>query len=119
MALLTEGTYEATVTGISDTEITFLPPALPAGTYEVIINVEGQGNSDSSLGKLTSSISITHVNPGTGSIHGGQLITITGSGFCDKPGATTVTVGGAECTGATATPASIACVTPAGADGAA
>ena len=42
MALLTEGTYEATVDSVSATEITFTPPALPAGDYAVIVNVDGQ-----------------------------------------------------------------------------
>ena len=56
MALLSEGTFEATVDSVTATTITFTPPALPAGDYDVIVNVDGQGNAVSSLGSLTSSI---------------------------------------------------------------
>merc|ERR550517_33531 len=94
MALLTEGTYEATVTAATTTSLTFTPPALPAGQYDVIINVEGQGNSLSNTGRLTSQMNVASVYPDTGSIYGGQNITISGSGFCDREGSTTVEIGG-------------------------
>ena len=38
MALLNEGSYEATVTSVSDTSITFSFPQLPAGRYDIIVN---------------------------------------------------------------------------------
>ena len=119
MALLSEGTYEATVDSVSATEITFTPPALPAGDYDVIVNVDGQGNAVSSIGSLTSSMAISSVTPDTGSVHGGQTIVVMGSGFCETMGATTVSVGGNDCSVSSVTPSSITCVTPAGADSAA
>ena len=38
MALLTEGSYGATVTAVSATTLTFSFPALPAGSYNLIVN---------------------------------------------------------------------------------
>ena len=38
MALLNEGSYEATITSVSDTSITFSFPQLPAGRYDIIVN---------------------------------------------------------------------------------
>ena len=83
MALMTEGTYEATVNNVTTTSVTFTTPALPAGDYDIIISSEGQGNALSSLGSLTSVMEIAAVTPSEGSINGGQPITISGSGFCD------------------------------------
>merc|ERR1712106_739591 len=45
MALMTTGTYEAEVTAVTETTVTFTAPALPAGDYDVIVNVDGQGNA--------------------------------------------------------------------------
>ena len=118
MALLTEGTYEATVTSVTSSNITFTTPALPAGDYNVIVSVDGQGNAVSSLGALTSVMSIDTVSPDTGSVNGGQTITITGSGFCTSS-KSSVTVGGEKCSVLTIASDSITCITPAGADGAA
>merc|ERR1712106_551167 len=119
MALMTTGTYEAEVTAVTETTVTFTAPALPAGDYDVIVNVDGQGNALSSVGSLTSTMSVSAITPDTGSVNGGQTITIAGSGFCETTGATTVTVGGTDCVVSSVTPASVMCVTPAGADGAA
>ena len=38
MALLTEGSYEASISSVSDTSVTFSFPQLPAGRYEIIVN---------------------------------------------------------------------------------
>merc|ERR1712106_915970 len=119
MALMTTGTYEAEVTAVTETTVTFTAPALPAGDYDVIVNVDGQGNALSSVGSLTSTMSVSAITPDTGSVNGGQTITISGSGFCETSGSTTVTIGDGDCSVQSVTPAAIMCVTPAGADGAA
>merc|ERR1740128_594120 len=119
MALMTEGTYEAEVTAVTETSVTFTAPALPAGDYDVIVNVDGQGNALSSVGSLTSSMAVSAISPDTGSVNGGQTITISGSGFCETSGSTTVTIGDGDCSVQSVKPAAIMCVTPAGADGAA
>merc|ERR1719483_1010979 len=118
MALMTAGTYEADVTTVTDTTVTFTTPALPAGDYDVIVNVDGQGNAITSVGSLTSTMSVSAISPDTGSVNGGQTIIISGSGFCETSGSTTVTIGDGDCSVLSATPAVIMCVTPAGADGA-
>ena len=38
MALLTEGSYEASISSVSDTSVTFSFPQLPAGRYDIIVN---------------------------------------------------------------------------------
>ena len=38
MALLTEGSYEASISSVSDTSVTFTFPQLPAGRYDIIVN---------------------------------------------------------------------------------
>ena len=112
-------TFEADVTSVTSTAIAFEVPALPAGKFNVIVNVDGQGNSISSLGQLTSNIIVSSVIPTSGSIHGGQVITITGSGFCTTEGSTSVNIGDERCEVIEAIPGSIRCTTPAGADGSA
>ena len=115
MALMTEGTYEATVDDVTGTSVTFTTPALPAGDYDVIISSEGQGNALSSLGSLTSVMEIAAVTPSEGSIYGGQPIVITGSGFCDE--GTMVTIGGAACDVSSSSADTISCTTPEGSEG--
>ena len=112
-------TFEAEVSSVTSTSISFEVPALPAGNFNVIVNVDGQGNSVSSLGKLQSNMVVSSVNPATGSINGGQLITITGSGFCTSEGSTSVNIGGGSCEVSNVTPGSITCTTTTGADGSA
>ena len=116
MALMTEGTYEATVDDVTATSVTFTTPALPAGDYDVIISSEGQGNALSSLGSLTSELSVDSVTPNEGSIHGGQPIVILGGGFCAE---VTVTIGGSSCAVSSSTADSISCTTSEGSEGAA
>ena len=111
--------FEAEVSSVSSTSISFEVPALPAGNFNVIVNVDGQGNSISSLGQLQSNMVVSSVMPAIGSINGGQLITITGSGFCTSEGSTLVNVGSGSCEVSDVSPGSITCITPAGADGSA
>ena len=111
--------YEAEVSAVSATSVSFEVPPLPAGSFNVIINVDGQGNSLSSLGQLESTMTINSVMPASGSVNGGQVITITGSGFCTTDGQTRVMISGSNCDVINITPGAITCTTPAGADGSA
>merc|ERR1719402_2142959 len=119
MVLLTENTFEATVTDVSSTSVTFTTPSLPAGDYDVIVNVDGEGNAKSAVGSLTSSMTVSGISPDTGSVHGGQTVTLTGNGFCTSQGDTTVTVGGADAIVESVTPGIVTFVTPAGTTGSA
>ena len=112
MALLTKGSYEGTVSAVSPTELTVSFPELPAGTYSVIVNIQsGVGNAASSLGQLTSQMTLTGVSPSSGSVHGGQVITVSGGGFSGNIRDTNITIGDAPCSVLTVTPALITCTT--------
>ena len=112
MALLTEGSVEGTVTAVSPTELTVTFGELPAGTYNVVVNIEGAvGTAASSLSTLTSVMAVSGVSPGSGSVHGGQLISITGGGFSGNLSDTSVTIGAAPCLVVSTTPALITCRT--------
>ena len=65
----------------------------------------------SSLGKLRSNMVITTISPSSGSIHGGQTITIAGGGFTDNIEMTQVKIGDTNCTVLTASPSEITCTT--------
>ena len=49
-----ESYIEATVVSVSDSSVTFTPPEVPAGDYEVIIYISGSGNADAQNTVLTS-----------------------------------------------------------------
>ena len=103
---------EGTVTAVSPTELTVTFGELPAGTYNVIVNIEGAvGTAASSLSTLTSVMAMSGVSPGSGSVHGGQLISITGGGFSGNLSDTSVTIGAAPCLVVSTTPALITCRT--------
>ena len=116
---LTGLTYEASVSSNTATSILFQVPAVPAGSYDVLVYVEGQGNSLSTLGSLQNKMVLNSITPSSGSIHGGNVITIGGSGFCLDEGATTVTIGGSICEVTEVTLGTVICTTPAGSDGSA
>ena len=112
MALLTEDSYEGTVSAVSDTSITVTFSSLPAGSYDVVVNIQGGiGSASGSLGQLTSSMTISSISPSSGSIHGGQKITISGGGYSGDVSDTSVVVGAAACTVLTVTPSEITCIT--------
>ena len=112
-----EGAEMATVTAVTDSSVTFTPPELPAGDYNVIIYVSGSGNADASSTVLTSEALADSISPTAGSTYGGQTVTISGNGFSGSCDDTTVTVGDAMCECQSATAGSVTCVTPAGSEG--
>ena len=118
MALGSE-TFSATVSSSSASSVTFSVPEIPAGQYNVIVYVEGQGNAMSSLATITSTMAVNSVSPSSGSLYGGQVVTISGSGFCTEQDSTSVTFGGNSCIVHNVTPGSINCTTPTGNDGSA
>jgi len=112
MALLTEGSFEGTVTAVSPTELSVTFTELPAGTYTVIVALEeGRGTAASSLSSLTSQMAVTAVSPSSGSVHGGQVLTVTGGGFSGNLTNTIVSIGEAPCVVVSTTPAEIICRT--------
>jgi IPT/TIG domain len=107
----------------SATSITAISPADTAGIVDVTVAATGGTSSTSSLVQFTfiapppSAPTITHVTPGTGSITGGTVVTITGTGFT---GAVSVTFGGVPAESFTVnSDTSITATAPAGTTGSA
>ena len=100
------------VTSSTLTEIQCDSSGLPAGNYVPVISVEGSGNAvlDASVKTMSSSAAIISISPLQGSIHGGALLTITGTGFVD--GGTNVTINGEPCLIESITISQLQCRTP-------
>ena len=111
------GSVEATVTAVTDTSVTFTPPELPAGDYNVIVVVAGAGHADATGSVVTSQALAETITPSQGSSHGGQTVVIAGNGFSGIPKDTSVAVGTESCQVQAVTAASVTCITPAGAEG--
>ena len=107
--------YTAQVVSLTPSSLTFLPPALPAGRYRVLVGGVGRGRAVSTLPLLTSSLALHAVSPGVGSVCGGQNINITGTGFC--PGDTVVTIAGQTCNLTRESPGLLGCSSPGGPPG--
>ncbi len=81
----------------SDTELSFVTPAHPAGAVGVVVTTAG-GTSDPALVFTYLPVpTAASIAPDSGPEAGGQTVAISGSGFVD--GSTTVSVGGAPATG--------------------
>ncbi len=99
-AKVTIGGADATVSSVTDTSITVTVPAGTAGARDVVVtNPDGQGVTRT--GGFTyeqaqaPAPTVTGIGPASGSVAGGTLATIDGTGF--QQGAK-VTIGGAEAT---------------------
>ena len=112
-----EGFIAAEVTVVTDTTITFNVPKASAGDYNVIVYVSGNGYADASDSVITSSPSVSSLLPVSGSIYGGQQISISGNGFSGSMDDTTVTIGSESCIVTSVSVDNILCITPANAEG--
>jgi LPXTG-motif cell wall-anchored protein len=115
-------TTVTTVTYLSGTDLTVVSPA-GSGIVDVTVATAGGTSSTSLLDQFTfiappsAAPTITRVTPGTGSITGGTVVTITGTGFT---GATSVTFGGVAAESFTVnSDTSITATAPAGTTGSA
>ena len=114
MSPLAEDSFQAEITSVTDTSIELAFENLPAGDYEIIVNIDGaSGNSVVNFGTLTSVLSISSVSPMSGSLHGGHLVLISGSGFSGNKDDTQVSIGTSSCSITESTPSMIKCVTEA------
>lgn len=109
--------YTCVVTATSETEATCTASGLPAGSYSVEASLDGAGDALSSAVTADAVPVVSSVSPTSGSVNGGVLLTILGSGFID--GDTTVAVGDSACVVENVVSGSIACRVAAGTDGAA
>lgn len=71
--------YSCIVTSVSATTISCTPDA-PAGTYTIIVHINGYGFATSTL-SYTISLTITNANSPSCSYAGGQVLTLTGTGL--------------------------------------
>lgn len=75
-------TYSLSVWTVTDTAITVILPGGELGTYDIIVkNSNGGETVASAKTKFTYSLTITAVDVASGSIFGGNTLTITGTNF--------------------------------------
>ncbi|XP_072027284.1 LOW QUALITY PROTEIN: fibrocystin-L-like [Amphiura filiformis] len=95
---VTVGGVDCIVTSAADDSIECDVGYVPAGDAVFVVNIEGSGNSafnDSDHATLYSNEIIDSVDPVSGSLEGGQVITIIGNGFHEDD--TAIDIGGSEC----------------------
>ncbi|KAH9512877.1 Fibrocystin-L, partial [Bulinus truncatus] len=95
---------------VTDTSITCTTGAQNTGEFPVQVFVEQKGFSNSDI-MFTYQLGSFTVSPTNGSTNGGQLVTLTGSGFLE--GKTSVTICGAVCGEVSVTTSSYVCKTSA------
>jgi large repetitive protein len=109
------GTVATSYTVNSATQITAVSPAHAAGTVDIVVATTGGPTPTSSVDQFTYTATkpvISSITPTVGKPGGGDVVTITGSGFT---GATTVSFGSTPGTGLTVNSAtSITVTSPAG-----
>ena len=114
------GSAATGVTVVSDTQITATTPAHAAGSASVVVTTAAGSNAANTLYTYAVPVSpptVSLVSPSLGPVAGGQVVTITGTGFT---GATAVTIGGSAATGVTVvSDTQITATTPAHAAGSA
>ena len=107
------------VTTSTATELRCTVPALSAGSHVVSVRVPRTGYSSSCAGctdppiRFNSTLTITSIQPVTGSIGGGTDVTILGNGFSlsDDNSNVSVTVGGRKCAVTFANLTTVKCTT--------
>lgn len=111
-------TYQLNVLTATDTQVTVRLSGGLSGTFTVVINKRGFGDSvEATVGaaQFKYEIVVTGVSPSVGSIAGGTVITITGRNFSPVKSSNQVAIGDALnwwCTILTATATQITCTTP-------
>lgn len=110
------GSSDFGVNTASATEISADVSDAPAGVHVVKVYVAGKGLTTSTTGSdLTISVdlSLDAVSPSAGSVAGGTVMTLTGSGFNKiAPGNNKIEVCGSSCVVSSSTSTSIECVVP-------
>ena len=104
------GDYPCTVLEANSSRIVCAAPEPAAGTHNLQLYVRGLGYATGTF-SLKSSLQITSVRPLSGSIYGGTLVTIRGTGFGNTADFVQVSVGGAACAVSTVSNQMITCVT--------
>ncbi|XP_012942613.1 fibrocystin-L [Aplysia californica] len=108
------GGVDCAVTGATDTSITCTAGTLETGAFAVQVFVPQLGFSNDDV-EFTYEVGTFSINPNTGTTNGGQVVTLTGSGFLANE--TSVTICGAACTEVSVSASQYTCITPQQADG--
>jgi hypothetical protein len=67
------------ISSASGTVVTCTPPAMPAGEYAVTLNLKNYGFAEVEAKTLTYALTVSNLNPASGSLGGGQSVTVTGT----------------------------------------
>ena len=83
------------------------------GSYDVVMKIGNKGFAKPSRGPIsfTYEVSVSGIKPARGSIGGGTLVTLSGSGFGVTPNDSSVTIGDSICDIVNVTMTEITCVT--------
>jgi len=109
------GTAATGVTVVTATTITATTPAGSAGTASVLVTTPSGTYSAGALYTHQAAPTVTSISPSSGSLTGGQPVTVKGTGFT---GVTSVTIGGTAATAVIVTGStSLTAITPAGSAG--
>jgi len=95
------------VQSLSDDLITCTLPGIELGPQTVKVHLSTVGTALSTA-QITGQLSLATINPSSGSIHGNQLLTVTGNGFTTR---TLVKLGNLNCTVQTVSPSQLTCLT--------
>lgn len=109
--------YECEITAVTSTEATCTVSGLPAGSYTVEVSLDGAGLALQDGLTPTADPVVSSISPTSGSINGGFLLTILGSGFID--GDTSVMIGDSPCPVKDVTSGTVTCLVASGPDGSA
>jgi len=74
------GPENCQVKNVTDTEISCVVHSLPSGNHSITVTKSDIGNAQGSI-YLTSLVNVLSIEPNSGSIYGGALVTIIGNGF--------------------------------------
>ena len=97
----------------SNTEIYCKTPANPPGRHRLSVSISGRGFAELSDPVLEYILTVDSVYPGKGSVLGGTVLTLTGSGFGQNTSVIHVRVGNKKCDVFSATNEEVKCKTTA------
>uniref|UniRef100_A0A6I8N1M6 Fibrocystin-L n=1 Tax=Ornithorhynchus anatinus TaxID=9258 RepID=A0A6I8N1M6_ORNAN len=103
------GHIQVTAASVNEKNITVIATAVPAGSYPLCVVVATKGRAFGNFAII--SPAVASLAPTSGSLRGGTILIITGSGFC--PGNTTVTIGSNPCLIVSVTYDEVQCLAPA------
>ncbi|XP_040210575.1 fibrocystin-L-like [Rana temporaria] len=93
------------------TSITCVLPALPPGTYPVLVHVANWGYAVSSIeASIKYILNVNSISPKYGSVYGGSHVTLRGSGFSSNPQDILVQIGSLPCNVSVSSATELTCV---------